>query len=122
MTWVRHVYHSDGVRAEESGKRTILARSGGIASKSTCRPLTWWRIQDVFGWLAAKELPAHPVYAMRGGGRWQRNEIRVASLGGKRGDGFGREQWEQEYYGDVLRRLDSRSCMPAPAPATIPAD
>lgn len=96
-----------GIRADESGARTLLARSGGVATKNTCRPLTWWRCGDIFGWLAAKGLPVHPVYAMGGGGRWQRSQIRVASLGGRRGDGMGRTEWEREYYGDVLRRLDA---------------
>ena len=96
-----------GVRADESGARKIMARTHGASTRSTCRPITWWSVQDVFSWLAAKDLPAHPVYAMQGGGRWPRERIRVASLGGRRGSGIGRSEWEREYYGDVLRRLES---------------
>ena len=90
-----------------AGARKIMARTHGASTRSTCRPITWWSVQDVFSWLAAKDLPAHPVYAMQGGGRWPRERIRVASLGGRRGSGIGRSEWEREYYGDVLRRLES---------------
>ena len=97
-----------GIRADESGTRKILSRSQGASTKHTCRPITWWAAQDVFAWLAYRELPVHPVYAMLGGGRWERERLRVASLGGRRGDGIGRAEWEREYYGDVLRRLDAK--------------
>ena len=60
---------------------------------------------ETFGYLAAHDLPVHPAYAMLGGGRWERDRIRVASLGGRRGDGIGRAEWEREYYSDVLNRL-----------------
>lgn len=96
-----------GIRADESGTRTLLARTSGISTANTCRPLTWWSAADVFAYLAAKELPVHPAYAMTGGGRFPREGLRVASLGGRRGDGMGRTEWEREYYGDVLRRLES---------------
>ena len=64
---------------------------------------------DVFAYLASRQLPVHPAYAMLGGGRYQRDRIRVSSLGGRRGDGMGRAEWEREYYGDILRRLEARA-------------
>lgn len=101
-----------GVRADESSERKILSRTHGASTKTTCRPITWWSSQDVFAWLAAKNLPVHPSYAMQGGGRWRRESIRVASLGGRRGAGIGRAEWEREYYGDVLRRLEAAARKP----------
>lgn len=97
-----------GVRADESTHRMLLSRGSGTTTANTCRPLTWWTAKDVFGWLAHKNLPVHPVYAMLSDGRWQRGSIRVASLGGQRGTGIGRAEWEREYYGDVLRRITSQ--------------
>jgi len=94
-----------GIRADESGSRRLTCLVNGIASASSCRPLAWWTAQDVMAYLAKYDLPVHPVYAMLGGGRYQRERLRVASLGGSRGDGAGRAEWEREYYGDVLNRL-----------------
>jgi phosphoadenosine phosphosulfate reductase len=94
-----------GVRAEESGTRKMSIRSLGITSKNTCRPLAWWKIGYVFAALHKFNLPVHPVYAMLGGGRWPREHLRTASIGGNRATGYGRRQHEQEYYGDVLNRL-----------------
>lgn len=98
-----------GVRADESGVRTLSARRLGVSTTTTCRPLIWWTVTNVFAWLARHDLPVHPVYAMLGNGRWGREFIRVASLGGRRGDGLGRAEWEREYYGDILRRLSART-------------
>lgn len=95
-----------GLRADESGGRAISLRRWGVCTEASCRPLGWWTEADVFGYLAVMGLPVHPNYAMLGGGRWPREHLRTAPLGGKRGDQFGRAQWEAEYYGDVLRRLE----------------
>jgi phosphoadenosine phosphosulfate reductase len=97
-----------GVRADESGARTISARSHGVTTATACRPLLHWKAADVFAWLAAKSLPVHPAYAMLSGGQLMRDRVRVASLGGRRGDGIGRAEWEREYYGDVLRRIEAK--------------
>jgi len=94
-----------GIRADESGVRRLTCLRNGEDSVNSCRPLAWWTAQDVMGYLARFDLPTHPVYAMLGGGRYDRWWLRVASLGGRRGDGMGRAEWEREYYGDVLRRL-----------------
>lgn len=94
-----------GVRTEESGMRSLRFMSYGANTHRTSAPLSLLPTSDVFALLYRERLPIHPAYAMLGGGRWDRHRIRVASLGGKRGDGHGRAEWEQEYYGDVLRRL-----------------
>jgi phosphoadenosine phosphosulfate reductase len=96
-----------GVRAEESGVRKIGMRARGLATQNTCQPLGWWCWADVFAYLARYRLPVHPSYAMLGGGRWDRRHIRVSTIGGPKGNQFGRAEWEREYYGDVLRRLHS---------------
>jgi len=96
--------HISGVRSEESGIRKISRFTHGISSANACRPIIDWRHNDVFAYLAHNDLPVHPSYAMLGGGRWEREHLRVASLGGKRGDQFGRTIWEKEYYSDILRR------------------
>lgn len=101
-----------GIRADESGIRTISGRTHGMATARCCRPLLRWRAEHIFAWLARHDLPVHPAYAMLGNGRWNRERIRVASLGGRRGDGFGRSEWEAEYYGDVLNRLAARPQCP----------
>jgi phosphoadenosine phosphosulfate reductase len=98
--------HISGIRADESALRCISVRHRGMSTANSCRPLANWTAQDVFAWLALMDLPVHPAYAMMGGGRWERQWIRVSSLGGERGTEFGRAEREREYYGDVLRRLE----------------
>jgi phosphoadenosine phosphosulfate reductase len=106
--------------AKKLGDRTIL---GIRASESTTRAFRVWRFgentqrrsapigrlteQDVFAKLYSYRLPVHPAYGMLGGGRWPRQHLRVSSLGGKRGTGHGRAEWESEYYGDCVRRIES---------------
>ena len=97
-----------GIRADESRGRKIRMRAHGLTSKNACAPLGWWSASDVFAYLAMHDLPVHPAYAMLGGGRWDRKQIRVDELGGDRGGQLGRSEWEQEYYGDELRRIMSR--------------
>lgn len=96
-----------GVRADESGQRQLSARTHGVSTAISCRPLLYWSAQDVYAYLRSRNLPVHPAYAMLGGGRYDRSHVRVSSLGGMRGRGMGRDEWEQEYYGDVLRRLET---------------
>lgn len=96
-----------GIRSDESSVRRLTCLRNGEATHNTCRPLAWWTAQDVMGYLARFDLPTHPVYAMLGGGRYDRWWLRVASLGGRRGDGMGRAEWERVYYGDALRRLET---------------
>ena len=97
-----------GVRARESGNRKLSMRFHGMVTEQVCRPIGWMTEQDVFAIHAQEGLPTHPNYAMLGGGRWQRNKLRVDSVGGEWGSGMGRAAWEQEYYGDVLARMQVR--------------
>lgn len=94
-----------GIRAEESGARKLRCMRWGHETVNTLAPLAWWSVEDVFAYLVLHELPIHPVYAMTGNGRWHYSQLRTSSLGGKRGDGMGRAEWEQEYYRDELNRL-----------------
>lgn len=96
-----------GIRADESSGRKIRMRKWGLSGPTTCAPLGWWTATDVFGYLTVNHLPVHPAYAMLGDGRWERKHLRVDELAGDRGDQFGRREWELEYYGDVLRRIDA---------------
>lgn len=95
-----------GVRADESCVRRIRMRAYGVATANTCAPIGWWPVSDVWGYLAVMGLPVHPAYAMTGAGRYARDNIRVSTIGGKKGRQFSRHAWETEYYGDVLRRME----------------
>jgi len=101
--------HLLGIRAGESLGRRIRMLRWGESSPKACAPLGWWTTADVYGYLAVRDLPTHPAYAMLGGGRWPRERLRVAEIGDTHGKGGGRREWESEYYGDVLRRLESAS-------------
>lgn len=100
--------HLLGIRQGESMGRRFRVMRWGLESPNACAPLGRWTTQDVFAYLALHDLPIHPVYAMLGGGRWSRERLRVAEIGDTHGAGSGRAEWEREYYGDVLRRLESR--------------
>lgn len=95
----------NGVRADESRDRRLSRIVHGVCTSQTCRPIIDWTTADVMAYLARFDLPVHPAYGMLGGGRYDRERLRVATLGGERGGGIGRREWEQEYYGDVLARI-----------------
>jgi phosphoadenosine phosphosulfate reductase len=97
--------HVSGVRAEEAGYRKMRMRVHGTVSRRTCAPIGWWSGADVFAYLAKYNLPVHPAYAMSFGGVVERSRLRVSSLGGERGTGFGRRDWESRYYPEVYREL-----------------
>jgi phosphoadenosine phosphosulfate reductase len=94
-----------GVRGAESGTRKRSLVTHGIATATTARPIGWWEARDVWAYLEAYDLPVHPAYACSQAGTWDRDWIRVASLGGHRGDGVGRREWEERYYGAELAEL-----------------
>lgn len=73
----------------------------GLSSLHTCAPIGWWSDTDVFAWLAARDLPVHPAYACSMGGMLERRHLRVAGIGGDRGTGFGRREWERRYYPEM---------------------
>lgn len=93
-----------GIRASESRVRRYRVGKG-LSMESSCCPIGRWTVQDVFGYLAHHRLPVNPVYAMLGGGRWKRHDLRTDELGGAPGSQFGRTEWEQEYYRDEMNRL-----------------
>lgn len=94
-----------GIRMQESPERKIVTRAHGYFSGDSCRPISRWSTDDIFAYLAYHNLPVHPNYAMLGGGRYERNSIRVGPMW--MGSQKGKEMWEKEYYGDVLRKLQS---------------
>lgn len=96
--------HISGVRAEESAVRKIRTRRWGLSTERACAPIAWWTHRDVFAFLHAHDLPVHPAYACLMGGILERKHLRVAALGGKRGQGFGRHEWEQMYYPEAVSR------------------
>jgi phosphoadenosine phosphosulfate reductase len=97
-----------GIRGQESGIRKIVMKLWGEQTDKTCRPLIYWKEQDIFSYLKKYDLPVHPNYGMLGGGRYDRKYLRVASLGIKRGDCFDKEQWEKEYYLSELNKIYSK--------------
>jgi len=98
-----------GLRMEESGGRKIRMRRWGVESPNSLAPIGFWSESHVFGYLAQHGLPVHPAYAMLGAGRWRRDKLRVAEIGDTHGGQFGRAEWEREYYGDVLNRIEAAS-------------
>lgn len=88
-----------GVRAEESRARRVSLATHGIDTGRACRPIARWSTAQVFAYSQAHGLPLHPAYAMTMGGMLPREHLRVAALGGERGRGHGREEWERRYYG-----------------------
>jgi 3'-phosphoadenosine 5'-phosphosulfate sulfotransferase (PAPS reductase)/FAD synthetase len=103
-----------GIRNDESGVRTMIFKMYRFSSEHSCRPLALWTGAEVFAYIHHNRLPLCPAYGYLGGGRWKRERIRTHSLGGKSGDGFGRTEWEREYYPDILAKISAgyitRSC------------
>lgn len=98
--------HISGIRGAESGPRKHRMMTYGVSSENTCAPIGWWSTPEVYAYLYQYKLPVHPAYACSQGGIWHRDRIRVASLGGKRGQGHGRAEWEMYYYGKEVRALE----------------
>lgn len=94
--------YASGVRAEESATRARRMKRFGLATERTCAPLGWWRTEHVFAYLFAHDLPVHPAYACLMDGQLDRSEVRVATIGGRRGVGRGRREWERRYYPEVF--------------------
>jgi len=94
-----------GVRSEESATRKRRMMQHGESTENTCAPIGWWPTDYVFAYLAKYDLPTHPVYAMTLGGTYDRNMLRVGTLGGYRGTGNGRREHERHYYRDEMIAL-----------------
>ncbi len=88
-----------GIRTSESSNRRLRGSKNTLRS---CVPIAKWTTQEVFSYLWMHKLPIHPAYAMSNGGLFNRNYLRVASIGGSRGSQFDRRVWEEMYYRDVL--------------------
>ena len=101
-------YKLTGIRNDESGVRRMVFMMHRECSAYSCRPLSLWKNHEVFAYIQQEGLPLSPVYGYLGGGRWKREHIRTHSLAGTSGDGFGRAEWEREYYPDILARVNRR--------------
>lgn len=95
-----------GIRGQESGTRKMRQKIHGVASANTLAPITYWKTLEVFAYLQYFNVPTHPAYAMTKGGLFDRNHLRVSSIGGKRGSNFDRSQWEKMYYPEVFNLND----------------
>ena len=95
-----------GIRKDESGVRALQWYINGFESSNSCRPLSLWENQEIFAYIEQNNLPLSPVYGYLGGGRYKREMLRTHSLAGSSGDGFGRTEWEREYYQDILNRIE----------------
>jgi len=103
------VRYVSGIRGDESAQRAKRMARYGVATQRTCAPIGRWSAQDVWAYLHAHDLPVHPAYAMSMGGLIDRDRIRVATLGGRRGDGWGRATWEWRYYHRALDAIGHRA-------------
>lgn len=101
--------YASGIRAEESGIRKLRVAKHGLVGPGTCAPIGWWTGDDVWAYALSHGLPIHPAYACTMDGALDPRRIRVASLGGKRGTGMGREEWERSYYRDELIAIERSS-------------
>jgi len=100
------LYKITGIRNDESGIRKMIFLMYRESSEYSCRPLSLWKNEEIFAFIQQKGLPLSPVYGYLGGGRWKREYIRTHSLAGTSGDGFGRTEWEREYYSDILAKVN----------------
>jgi phosphoadenosine phosphosulfate reductase len=87
-----------GLRSDESTARALSAAVHGTATARSCRPILRWTADDVFAYLSRHDLPVHPAYACTLGGTLDRGRVRVGPVGGERGAGRGRSEWELRYY------------------------
>lgn len=95
-----------GIRSEESQVRRLREALHGTTTARTCAPITRWTGADVFAYLYTAGLPVHPAYACSYGGALERDRIRVAPVGGEKGLGRGRREWEWTYYREALAKID----------------
>ncbi len=100
--------YASGVRAEESATRKRRMVVFGHETENTCAAIGWWSTDDVFAYLHKHDLPIHPAYACTRGGTIDRNRIRVGTIGGQGGTGWGRREWERTYYPAELRAIYAR--------------
>jgi hypothetical protein len=86
-------------------KAAGLAKRSFAATEATREFTGHWSTAEVFAYMHLHDLPVHPAYAQTGNGAWQREHLWVGSLGGHRGSGHGRTEWEELYYPDEMRLI-----------------
>lgn len=96
-----------GVRQDESSTRKVAVAKHGLISANTARPIGHWTAQHIWAYLERHQLPIHPAYAMNFAGSFDRNRLRVHSLG-TLGGGAKRYLWEDRYYPDIVRPAAGR--------------
>ncbi len=109
LGWVNKNYHPknvSGVRAQESSDRRISRAVHGVSTHKMCRPIIDWPVWAVWAYLNLYDLPIHPAYAYSLGGLFNRDLIRVHSIGDHLGRGAGRREWEQQYYRQECDQYD----------------
>jgi 3'-phosphoadenosine 5'-phosphosulfate sulfotransferase (PAPS reductase)/FAD synthetase len=93
-----------GLRAEESAGRTFTARAQGVLHHSRqmgiyhLRPLLWWTADDVWAYIATRELPYNRAYDRMAEMSMRRSEMRICCVLGAVAASWGRYAY--------LRRID----------------
>jgi phosphoadenosine phosphosulfate reductase len=98
-------YRIIGIRNDESNIRKMIFKIYGHNSKFSCRPLSLWKIQEIFSYIEKNNLPLCPVYGYLGEGFYKRDLLRTHSIVDDfKGNPNGKE-WEKKYYPDILNKL-----------------
>jgi phosphoadenosine phosphosulfate reductase len=105
-------YHGyTGVREQESNTRRLHLRTHGALYYSrpwghwVCCPLAEWRVDDVWAYIAAYDLPVNPVYARLGALGVRRDMQRVNSIVSATGLRFGSMSWLRMGWPALYRRF-----------------
>lgn len=99
-----------GVRAEESpsrGKHIGLRGELYLGADRTwyCMPLAQWKIEDVWAYIASRELRYNAAYDTMADAGIERRDQRVATLLGNRGAGWGRHAFLKRFSPDRWRQI-----------------
>lgn len=96
-----------GIRGDESSIRQFQKQKFKGITKTSCHPLIYWTLDDIFAYLMANKLPIHSAYGYSKGGLYQLKQIRVDTLGDVRGRSHGgRQEWEKTYYHNELLEMN----------------
>jgi 3'-phosphoadenosine 5'-phosphosulfate sulfotransferase (PAPS reductase)/FAD synthetase len=99
-----------GIRGEESGARGKHTRARGELYEGADRtwyvmPIARWSLEDVWAYIASRELRYNRAYDDMSDARIARDGQRVATLLGDRGSGWGRHAMLRRYAPDRWRDL-----------------
>ena len=99
-----------GLRGEESAARLRDRRTHGMlyqqrAGLLRCTPLAYWTWSDVFAYIAAYQLPLHPIYSAPLLHRAHRGEIRLSWWASTDYHELGVVQWVRRAYPAIYARL-----------------